>query len=236
MKVLVIIPAYNEEKTIANVIQDLKKYNYIDILVINDGSKDNTSFVARNMNVVVLDHASNQGIGASMRTGFKYARTHDYDIVIQVDADGQHDISRLGEIIAKVRDEGYDMVIGSRFISKTKYNSTPYRWLGIKYCSWLIKLINRTCIKDPTSGYRAMSKYAIDFCVEHYINDYPEVPILSQLIQSGYKVCEISVEMKKRQGGKSSITFIDSIIYFVRITFICIRNNLAIRIKKWIEK
>ena len=232
MKILVIIPAYNEEKTIANVIQDIKKYENIDIVVINDGSKDCTSSIARNMNVVVLDHIFNQGIGAAMRTGFRYAMDHDYDIAVQVDADGQHDISMLGDLISKVRDEGYDMVIGSRYVSKTKYNSTTYRWIGIKYCSFLIRVLNRTCIKDPTSGYRAINKQVINYCISHYIDDYPEVPILSQLIQCGYKIYEMPVEMKKRQGGKSSITFIDSIIYFIKITFICIKNNLEFWVKK----
>ena len=226
MKILVIIPAYNEEETIANVIKEIQKYEYIDIVVINDGSKDNTSYLARNMNVEVIDHTTNRGIGAAMRTGFQYAAKYDYDIAVQVDADGQHDISMLEELISKVRDEGNDMVIGSRYISKTQYNSTKYRLMGIKYCSFLICILSGNCIKDPTSGYRVFNRRVIDYCIVHYIDDYPEVPILYRLIKQGYKIHEIPVEMKRRQGGKSSITFIGSIIYFVRITYICIKNSL----------
>ncbi|MBQ5324731.1 MAG: glycosyltransferase family 2 protein, partial [Oscillospiraceae bacterium] len=215
MKVLIIIPAYNEAETIVNVIKEIQKYRSFDIVVINDGSTDMTSCLARNMNVCVIDHAINKGIGAAMKTGFQYAAKNNYDVAVQVDADGQHDISMLKKLISKVFDEKYDMVIGSRYVSKTKYNSTKYRLIGIKYCSFLIYALSGHRIKDPTSGFRAFNRRVIDYCILHYIDDYPEVPILFQLIKQGYKIHEMPVEMKKRQGGKSSISFLDSIIYFI---------------------
>lgn len=225
MKILIIIPAYNEAETIVNVIKEIQKYKKLDIVVVNDGSKDMTSYLARNMNVNVIDHTINKGIGAAMKTGFRYAAKNNYDIAVQVDADGQHDISMLKELISMVCEGKYDVVIGSRYISKTKYNSTKYRLMGIKYCSFLIYVLSGNRIKDPTSGFRAFNRRVIDYCILHYIDDYPEVPILFQLIKQGYKIHEIPVEMKRRQGGKSSITFFDSIVYFIRITYICIKNS-----------
>ena len=231
MKILVIIPAYNEEQTLKAVLQEVKQYEWVDIIVINDGSMDNTSLVAREMNVLVLEHSMNCGIGAAMRTGFRYALEHKYDIAVQIDADGQHDISMLNDLVSKVRDEGYDMAIGSRYITKTSYNSSVYRLIGIKYCSFLVRILHGVSVKDPTSGYRAVNKSVMDYNVAHYIDDYPEVPILSRLLKCNYRIYEVPVEMKNRQGGKSSISFFDSIIYFLKITFICVKDSIELRRK-----
>lgn len=229
IKIIAIIPAYNEEKTIAAVINELLQYEFIDILVINDGSKDRTSSIAHELNVKVIDNVKNQGIGHTMKIGYQYAKTKEYDIAIQVDADGQHDISKISELIYMIKEKNYDMVIGSRYIAKTCYKSSLLRFLGIKYFSILIFILNRILIKDITSGYRAVNNRVINYFADHYPPYYPEVPMISNLASLNYKICEISVEMHKRQAGKSSISLINGIYYFFKITYVCIKNKLNIQ-------
>lgn len=229
MKILAIIPAYNEESTIANVIKDILDYEYIDVLVINDGSIDKTSLIARSFGIDVIDNPVNYGIGKTMRIGYQYANQNAYDIAVQVDADGQHDVSRLGLLIKSLNNNGYDMVIGSRYVAKTSYESSRFRYYGSKYFSWLIYILTSKKIADTTSGYRAVNKQVIAYFDKNYPDYYPEIPMLSKLLLDGFRVKEISVEMKKRQGGVSSISFIDSVAYFFMISFICIRIRLKVR-------
>jgi len=234
IKVLAIIPAYNEEKTIASVINELKTHKFIDILVINDGSRDSTSKIAHSLCVEVIDSIENQGIGSAMKKGYQFANNNGYDIAIQVDADGQHDISKINELILVIKENNFDMVIGSRYIEKTQYVPSIFRHLGAKYFSFFIFLLHKKTIKDTTSGYRVVNKLLINYFAEYYPSYYPEVPMLSRLIDLKYKICEIPVEMKKRQGGKSSISFWDSFYYVIKITYICIREK--IRHKRLREK
>jgi Glycosyltransferases involved in cell wall biogenesis len=230
MKILAIIPAYNEEETISSVIEELRQIMLIDILVVNDGSKDKTSSIAHTLNVNVIDFPHNKGIGSAMKTGYQYARENGYDIAIQTDADGQHDLTRINELIKMITEEKYDLAIGSRYVVKTNYISSFCRYWGAKYFSFLIKILNHKIIRDTTSGYRAVNNKVIDFFADHYLCYYPEVPMLLELLMRNYKVCETPVEMKKRQGGKSSISFIGSIIYFFKITLICIKKYILIKI------
>lgn len=229
MKVIVIIPAYNEEKTIGIVIDELRQKSSVDIIVIDDGSKDNTAMIARNKGVEVIELEENKGIGEAMREGYKYARRENYDVAIQVDADGQHNIDYLEKLIEQVYYQKFDMVIGSRYVKKTSYTSSFSRYIGIKYFSVLIYALHRKVVKDTTSGYRAVNKKLISFFADAYPMLYPEVPILSYLIQNESKICEIPVEMRKRQGGKSSIGFRQSIYYFFAVTFVCIKQNIRRR-------
>jgi glycosyltransferase involved in cell wall biosynthesis len=229
MKVIAIIPAFNEEATIKTVIQEIKQNEGIDIIVINDGSKDRTSALASDTGVTVIDFPKNKGIGKAMQAGYQYAVEHGYGIAIQVDADGQHDTKKLPELISKIRDDKYDMVIGSRYVVKTKYVSSFFRYLGIKYCSLIIFILHRIRIKDPTSGFRAVNRKIMQHYLMCYIDDYPEVPSLSYLLHHYYKICEIPVEMRKRQGGKSSISFADSFVYFIKVTCACIKGFINIR-------
>lgn len=222
MKILAIIPAYNEETAIANVIKEILNYEDIDVLVINDGSKDNTSLIAHSFDIEVIDNVENYGIGKTMRIGYQYAKKNSYDIAIQVDADGQHDISQLELMINTLTINQYDMVIGSRYVIKTNYKASKMRYLGSKFFSWLLYILSKKRIADTTSGYRVVNRQVIVFFAQNYPDFYPEIPMLLKLLLNGFKVKEIPVEMKKRQGGVSSISFVDSIIYFIMISFICI--------------
>lgn len=236
MKIITIIPAFNEEATIKTVIQEVKMNEGVDIIVVNDGSKDRTSELAHDTGVAVIDFPKNKGIGKAMQAGYQYAVEHDYDIAIQVDADGQHDIKKLPELISKIKDGENDMVIGSRYVTKTKYVSSFFRYLGIKYCSFLMHLLHGIKIKDPTSGFRAVNRKVMQHYIMCYLDDYPEVPALSYLLHRSYKICEIPVEMRKRQGGKSSISFADSFIYFIKVTGICIKGYMNVNKERRKEK
>lgn len=234
MKILAIIPAYNEETTIAKVIKEILAYGNIDVLVINDGSKDNTSKIAHLFEINVIDNPVNYGIGKTMRIGYQYAKNNSYDIAIQVDADGQHDVSRLGLLINSLSNNEYDMVIGSRYVKKTNYESSKIKYYGSRYFSWLIYILTNKKIADTTSGYRVANKQVIAFFAKNYPDFYPEVPMLSKLLLYGFKVKEISVEMKKRQGGVSSISLKDSVIYFFMISYVCIKIWFKVRKRKQI--
>lgn len=219
MKVLIIIPAYNEEKAIENTIKTIEKEKIenCDIVVINDGSKDSTSKEARKTNATVLDLPNNLGIGGAVQTGYLYAYKYNYDIAIQVDGDGQHDPKYIKEMIKILTNEEIDMVIGSRFIDKTKYRQTFMRMLGINIISVLIKCFSGKKIYDTTSGFRAINNKIIKEFVESYPYDYPEPVTTMQMIKKGMKIKEIPVEMKQRTTGVSFITPLKSVKYMIKV-------------------
>lgn len=220
MRVLMIIPAYNEELNIVNTVNTIKQYKNkkLDYIVINDGSLDNTKEVLFKNNINHIDLINNLGIGGAVQTGYKYAYYNDYDIAIQFDGDGQHDINYVNKLIDGIEKDDYDMVIGSRFVGdESLFKSTKARRLGINILSFLIKLLTGKKIKDVTSGYRAVNKKLIKKFAFDYAFEYPEPITNLQAISSGYKVSEVSVGMKERQHGKSSINFYKSIYYMLNV-------------------
>ena len=221
MKVLVIVPAYNEENNIVTTIDGLKKNKSIDYVVINDGSLDNTKEVCEKNNINFIDLPLNLGIGGAVQTGYKYAFYHDYDIAIQFDGDNQHDPKYLDDLIKEI-EKGYDIVIGSRYVKElSKFKSTFMRRVGINFLSFLIKAVTGKKVYDPTSGYRAVNKKVIELFAEDYPTDYPEPDSITYLIKRGYKVSEIPVEMNERKEGKSSIGLFDSVYYMIKVS-LCI--------------
>lgn len=220
MKILAVIPAYNEEKTITAVIKEIRLYNpEIDILVINDGSTDNTLKVVKSAGAMVINLPNNLGIGGAVQTGYIYANRRDYDIVIQVDGDGQHDPKDLQKLVSVIENNDADLVIGSRFLEKTDYESSFMRSLGIRFFSKLVSLLCGKNYYDTTSGYRAANKKAIELFSKYYPKDYPEVETIVYASKKGIRIQEVSVEMNQRQGGKSSITPLKSIYYMIKVTF-----------------
>ena len=221
MKVLVIVPAYNEENNIVTTIDGLKKNKSIDYVVINDGSLDNTKEVCEKNNINFIDLPLNLGIGGAVQIGYKYAFYHDYDIAIQFDGDNQHDPKYLDDLIKEI-EKGYDIVIGSRYVKElSKFKSTFMRRVGINFLSFLIKAVTGKKVYDPTSGYRAVNKKVIELFAEDYPTDYPEPDSIIYLIKRGYKVSEIPVEMNERKEGKSSIGLFDSVYYMIKVS-LCI--------------
>lgn len=219
MKILAVIPAYNEEKTIEQVIKDIRYHNpQIDVLVINDGSTDDTYKQARAAGALVISLPQNIGIGGAVQTGYIYAQRNDYDVVIQVDGDGQHDPKDLLKLVALIGDDTADLVIGSRFVEQTDYQSSFMRKVGIRFFSSLVSLVVGTSYTDCTSGYRAANRKVIDLFAAYYPKDYPEVETIVYASNRGARIKEVSVDMNKRQGGKSSITPLKSIYYMIKVT------------------
>ncbi len=223
MKTLVIIPAYNEEACIKNTVDNLIKTNpEVDVIVINDGSKDNTSNEAKKTQATVIDLPVNLGIGGAVQTGYLYALKNNYDVAIQYDGDGQHKPEYIKQILEEIHEN--DLVIASRFVQENEYKQTMSRMAGIKLIRGIIKICTGRMIYDPTSGYRAANKKVIKEFVENYPHDYPEPETNLWLLRRGYKIKEIPSKMNNRETGKSSITPFKSIYYMVKVSlamFIC---------------
>lgn len=220
MKILVMVPAYNEEGNILNTVKEIKNYKKVklDYVVINDGSVDDTRKILMENELNYIDLSNNLGIGAAVQTGYKYAYDNNYDIAIQFDGDGQHDINYIDKIIKKLVKEDYDMVIGSRFVgNESEFKSTASRRVGINILSMIIKIFTGQTIKDVTSGYRAVNRKIIEKFSKSYSLEYPEPITNMQIIKSNYKVCEIPVKMRERKFGKSSINFHKSIYYMLSV-------------------
>ncbi|MBI5598767.1 MAG: glycosyltransferase family 2 protein [Deltaproteobacteria bacterium] len=217
-RVLVIIPAYNEEATVGGVVLDVKKeMPSADIVVVNDGSGDLTAAVAREKGARVLEHPYNMGIGSTMQTGYRYAIGNGYDIAVQVDADGQHPASEIKKLIGPVAEGRADVAVGSRFLVRGDYRPSFMRGVAIRVLAGIVSIILRARITDPTSGFRAAGGNAIEFLSRLYPDDYPEVEALVLLHKKGFAVTEIPVRMAGRKGGRSSITAPQSVYYMVKV-------------------
>ena len=231
MKVLIIIPAYNEELNIENTVNKLIKYskkssNTIDYVIINDGSTDNTLKVCRKNNYNVIPLINNLGIGGAVQTGYKYAKINNYDVAIQFDGDGQHDEHYIDNLVEEIG-KGNDFVIGSRFVGNlSKFKSSSTRRLGIRILSFLIKLCTGVKIYDPTSGFRAANKEIINLFAENYPLEYPEPESSVSLIRKGYKIKEIPVEMNEREFGTSSIKPLKSVYYMFSVSIAIITTSI----------
>ena len=216
-RVLVIIPAYNESACILNTVRKIEETGY-DYVVVNDGSKDDTLAICREYGLSVLDLPQNLGIGGAVQAGHKYAQRFGYDIDIQVDGDGQHDPTYIPRLVETV-EGGADIAVGSRFVEKTDgFQSTFMRRVGITWLSGWIRLFTGEVVSDPTSGFRACNRRAIDLFCKNYPDDYPEPESLALAIKTGLKVHETPVRMLERQGGKSSIGGFSSISYMIKVS------------------
>lgn len=218
MKALVIIPAYNEEKSLARLLDRLREdCPEYDVVVVNDCSSDNTIAVCKEWGVHVIDLPVNLGIGGAVQSGYRYARYKDYDVAVQVDGDGQHDPKYISSLFSEL-EKGANLSIGSRFISGEGFQSSKARRLGIRYFSCLIYLFTGKRIKDPTSGFRASDRKTISLFAVDYPRDYPEPESIVNAARHKLKVSEVPVIMSRREEGKSSITSTKSIYYMVKVS------------------
>lgn len=216
-KVLVIVPAYNEQDCIVETVRRIKETGY-DYVVVNDGSKDNTLKLCRENGINVLDLPQNLGIGGAVQAGHKYAQHYGYDIDVQVDGDGQHDPSYIPQLVKMIED-GADLAIGSRFVEETDgFQSTWLRRVGITWLSGLLKLLTGKIVTDPTSGFRASGRRAIELFCENYPMDYPEPESIALALENGLSLSETPVNMLERQGGSSSIGGFSSVYYMIKVT------------------
>lgn len=226
MKTLIIIPAYNEgenlERVVSNLERNFSKYDY---LIVNDGSKDNTEVVCRKNRYNYVSHPVNLGLTGAFQTGMKYAKMHGYDCAIQFDGDGQHNAEYI-EVMEDKMKEGYDIVIGSRFVSQKKPKSM--RMLGNNLIQCAIKLTTGKTITDPTSGMRLFDRKMIE-CFAGAMDLGPEPDTIALLIRRGAKVAEVQVTMNERIAGESYLNFTRSILYMIRMF-------ISILILQWIRK
>lgn len=231
-KVLLIIPAYNEQENILKTVQTIKEYSEeIEYVVINDGSTDNTEqiLIENKINHIKLVH--NLGIGGAVQTGYKYAYENNYDIAIQFDGDGQHDINYVPNICEPLINGQADMCIGTRYLDKSesKFQSTFMRRLGANIISTFIHLLCGKKVTDPTSGFRAANKKVIEEFAKEYPTEYPEPESTVSLLVNGYKVQEVPVSMNERTGGVSSIRLWKTVDYMVKVVLAIIVDSISFR-------
>lgn len=237
MKIAAIVPAYNEEKAIANVVNDILQIAQsqnlsITVIVVNDCSKDSTSEIMSKLNCVALNLPVNLGIGGAVQTGFKYAFENGFDYAIQIDGDGQHPASEIPKLINSAKDNNFDVVIGSRFMSKEGFQSSAIRRFGINYFKWLNRFLVGVKVNDSTSGLRLINRKALEIVSEYYPDEFPEPESIILYSLNKLKIGEVSVNMKERQGGVSSIGTVSSIYYMFKVTLAIIYTFIRIKFKK----
>ena len=214
---LVIMPAWNESESIGNTIREVYEFGPVcDVLVVDDGSRDNTAQVAREAGATVLQLPFNMGVGGAMRTGFKYAKNYGYSQVIQVDADGQHDPRDIKAVLDGLQHA--DIAIGARFADKGNYTVRGPRKWAMKVLAWTISRVAGTNLTDVTSGFRAANMKAIRQYVDHYPAEYlgDTIDSLVVAIRSGCTVRQVGVSMRERQGGTPSHDPVKAAIYLGR--------------------
>ena len=214
MKCLVIIPAYNEEENIVRVVENLKNnYPMYDYVVINDGSSDDTARLCRRKGYELVDLPVNLGLAGAFQTGLKYAWRKGYDYAIQFDADGQHRAEYIAPMLEKIQ-EGYDIVIGSRFVTEKKPHSL--RMIGSRLIAVATRLTTGKKVKDPTSGMIMFNKKMIaEFALN--LNYGPEPDTISYLLKQGATIAEVQVEMDERIAGESYLNITKSMMYMLRM-------------------
>ena len=213
-----IVPAYNEEDSIARVVDELLAYDGgLDVVVIDDGSTDRTAEVARDRGARVVRLPFNLGIGGAVQTGFRYAWEHDFDVAVRVDGDGQHDPSELDAVLAPVLAGDADVVVGSRFIGGDGYRSSRSRRLGIRLLALSVSALTRQRVTDPTSGFQAANRKGIRLFAADYPHDYPEAEAAVMASKHALRLREVPVAMRARETGRSSITAVRSVYYMVKV-------------------
>jgi glycosyltransferase involved in cell wall biosynthesis len=217
-KCLVIVPAYNESASIAHVINDLRQHlPHADILVIDDGSTDNTHKAVPH-NTPILRLPFNLGIGGAMQAGYRYAFIHNYHIALQIDGDGQHPADQAHKLITKLTESNADLIIGSRFLEPgPNHTPSPLRLMGIRVIRWAVRAISGLAITDCTSGFRAANRKVIQAFAQWYPDDYPEPQVIPLLHRAGYTVNEIPVTMADRSAGRTSIPLYKGFYYILKV-------------------
>jgi hypothetical protein len=220
VRVLAVIPAYNEERSLPSVVEGIRRHAPgVDVCVVDDGSTDATAEVARGLGVLVLSSPLNLGIGGAVQLGFLWARDRGYDVAVQVDGDGQHDPACLETVLAPVLAGRADLCVGSRFLaSGDGFRSTLVRRAGIRYLSALLRLRCGARVTDPTSGFRAASRRVVEAFAAAYPSDYPEPESIAVAARRGLRVTEVPVRMSAREHGHSSITPLRTLYYLVKVS------------------
>jgi glycosyltransferase involved in cell wall biosynthesis len=219
MKILIIIPAYNEAARIADVVRSVREsVPDFDILVVNDGSQDDTAGVAQGAGAAVVSHPFNLGYGVTIQTGYKYALAKEYDFVVQMDGDGQHDPAYIKGLLAPVLACEADFALGSRFLGVESYTPSLVRKIGMNFFRWLVSTLTKTRITDSTSGFQAFNRRVIRyFTTEVFPCDYPDADMLITLHRAGFSIREVPVRMHANVTGKSMHTGLKPLYYMFKM-------------------
>jgi glycosyltransferase involved in cell wall biosynthesis len=220
-KILVVIPAFNEEEQIATVIQQVKQQvPEAQIMVVNDGSSDRTEQKALACGAKVLSHPFNMGYGVALQTGYKYARKYGFDYVLQMDGDGQHDPQFLRTLLAEVQGGKVDVVIGSRFLGGGEYHVPLLRRMGMLLFGFIASRLSGQKITDPTSGYQALGRRGIEFYTrDAFPADYPDADVLVMLHRAGLRMREVPVAMRPNSNGRSMHSGWKPLYYIYKMLF-----------------
>lgn len=232
-KVLLIIPAYNEQENIQDVLSDIRRNApEMDCVVINDCSTDGTREVLRALGANFLDLPINLGIGGGVQTGYRYALEHGYDIAIQFDGDGQHDARFLHDLTAPIEAGTADAVIGSRFLEGEGFQSSALRRFGIQFLSGWIRMLCGVRVLDVTSGMRAVNRELMELFAREYAQDYPEPEAIMTGGLYGARIVEVPVRMRERKNGTSSISPVRSVYYMVKVSLNLVLARMSGRGKR----
>ena len=236
-RIAVIIPAFNEEQAIADVVHQIqqvaiREHLQLTVVVVNDCSRDNTASIIDALPCVSLHLPVNLGIGGAVQTGFRYAFRNGYDYAVQVDGDGQHPAEAIPALLKAIEQQEADVLIGSRFIAKTGFQSSFMRRLGIRFFSHLNYLLTGIRVADSTSGFRMLNRKALAVVDDYYPDEYPEPEAIILYAFNNLKVAEHPVEMLERQGGVSSINSLNSLDYMFKVSIAILFTYIRIRRKK----
>ncbi|PLX82702.1 MAG: glycosyl transferase family 2 [Desulfuromonas sp.] len=218
-RLLILIPAFNEEKSLPRVVTDVRRtMPDADLLVVNDGSRDATASVARELGVAVLSHPWNMGYGVALQTGYKYAHAQGYDLLVQIDGDGQHDPSSMADLLEPVVKDEADFVIGSRFHSSSTYRPSLARKLGMLLFRKLVSALVGQRLTDTTSGFQACNARVISYLTrDSFPCDYPDADLLILLHRAGFRIAERSVRMFADNGGQSMHSGLKPLYYVFKM-------------------
>ena len=215
---MAIVPAYNEEESVARVIEEIRRFDPdFEIVVVDDGSVDRTADVAEEHGARVLRLPYNLGIGGAVQTGFRYAHDNGFELVLRVDGDGQHDASQAGALAEPVLSDKADIAVGSRFTGSEGYRSSRSRRVGIRVLAWVVSRLVHERVTDPTSGFQVANSRAIALFAADYPHDYPEVEATVLVARHRLRRAEVPVSMRERSAGRSSIGAFHSVYYMTKV-------------------
>ena len=219
-RTVAVVPAYNESGAIGRVVDEIRSFDpALDVVVVDDASVDETAAIAAAHGATVLRLPFNVGIGGAVQTGFRYALEHAYGTAVRLDGDGQHDPRELPKLLAPLERGDANLVIGSRFVDPGGSYRPPFaRRVGIRVFARLVSLLGGQRVTDTTSGFMALDGVGIALFAEEFPHDYPEVEATLVALRSGLRLAQVQVEMRERETGSSSITFVRSVYYLVKVT------------------